>query len=113
MNDPGDPGNPLQGLLGDLLKIIGGAPGGQPPWMETARTLAHGVATDGGTETNVDPIQRIKLEELTRVAELQVAAAIGSSSSGARPIAFTPVSRGTWALRALESWRPLLERMVD
>ena len=26
MNDPGDPGNPLQGLLGDLLKMIGSAP---------------------------------------------------------------------------------------
>jgi len=64
MNEPGDPGNPLEGLLGDLLKMIGGAPGGASAWFEAARSLAQGVATDGAPEGNVDPLLRIRLEEL-------------------------------------------------
>ena len=43
----GDPDNPMGGLLGDLLKVIGSAPGGGDAWFDAARTLAHGVATDG------------------------------------------------------------------
>ena len=43
----GDPDNPMGGLLGDLLKVIGSAPGGGDTWFDAARTLAHGVATDG------------------------------------------------------------------
>ena len=68
MNDPTDPSNPLQGLLGDLFKLIGGARGAGAPWLEAARALAHGVATDGGTDSNVDPLERIKLEELGLMA---------------------------------------------
>jgi putative hydrolase len=114
MNDPTDPSNPLQGLLGDLFKLIGGARGAGAPWLEAARALAHGVATDGGTDSNVDPLERIKLEELGRVAELHVSAAIGTPLGGIEhPVAFVPVNRGTWAVRALEAWRPVLQRMVD
>ena len=114
MNDPTDPSNPLQGLLGDLFKLIGGARGAGAPWLEAARALAHGVATDGGTDSNVDPLERIKLEELGRVAELHVSAAVGTPLGGIEhPAAFVPVNRGTWAVRALEAWRPVLQRMVD
>jgi putative hydrolase len=114
MNDPTDPSNPLQGLLGDLFKLIGGARGAGAPWLEAARALAHGVATDGGLESNVDPLERMKLEELGRVAELHVSAAIGTPLGGIEHAAtFVPVNRGTWAVRALEAWRPVLQRMVD
>jgi putative hydrolase len=114
MNDPTDPSNPLQGLLGDLFKLIGGARGAGAPWLEAARALAHGVATDGGLESNVDPLERIKLEELGRVAELHVSAAIGTPLGGVEhATTFVPVNRGTWAVRALEAWRPVLQRMVD
>jgi putative hydrolase len=114
MNDPTDPSNPLQGLLGDLFKLIGGgARGAGAPWLEAARALAHGVATDGELESNVDPIERIKLEELGRLAELHVASALGSPVGGTEAVSFVPVNRGAWALRALEAWRPLLQRMVD
>jgi putative hydrolase len=112
MNDPGEPPNPLQGLLGDLLKVIGGSPGGGTPWLDAARALAHGVATDGAPEPNADPLQRIRLEELARVAELRVTDATGLSIGADRPPVLTPVGRGAWALRALEAWRPLLEGMV-
>jgi len=114
MNDPTDPSNPLQGLLGDLFKLIGGARGAGAPWLEAARALAHGVATDGGLESNVDPIERIKLEELGRLAELHLSAALGTPLGDAEhPVTFVPVNRGTWALRALDAWKPVLQRMVD
>lgn len=114
MSDPGDRGNPLQGLLGDLLKVIGGAQGGGTPWLDAARSLAHGVATDGAPEPNPDPLLRMQLEELARVAELHVADATGLSvGPGDQPTTFVPVGRGAWALRALDAWTPTLQQMVD
>ena len=110
--NPEDPDNPISGLLGDLLKVIGGGARGGSPWLDAARALAQGVATDGEVETNVDPIQRIKLEELSRVVELHVESATGLSIGEGRPYAFVPVSRGPWAHHALEGWRPLLDPMV-
>ncbi|MGH9046080.1 MAG: zinc-dependent metalloprotease, partial [Acidimicrobiales bacterium] len=67
-------------------------------------------ATDGGAEPNADPLQRIKLEELARVVELHVEDATGLPIAGG--YSYVPVSRGIWANRALEGWRPLLEQMV-
>jgi len=111
--NPDDADNPIQGLLGDLLKVIGGgARGSAAPWLDAARALAQGVATDGEAETNVDPLQRIKLEELARVVELHVEGATGLSLSG-RSYSFVPIGRGAWANRALEGWRPLLDTMVE
>ncbi|MDA8310093.1 MAG: zinc-dependent metalloprotease [Actinomycetota bacterium] len=103
--------DPFQGLLQDLLKVIGGAPGSQQAWLEAARSLAHGVATDGEPETNPDPIVRIRFEELGRVAELHVAQATGLPFD--RSPVLVPVGPGTWALRALEAWAPTLGRMVE
>ncbi len=110
MNEPGDP---IQGLLGDLLKMIGTQSGTGTPWLEAARALAQGVATDNAPDSNADPIQRIKLEELSRVAELHVAEATGLSvGSGEHPVTFLPVGRGVWAQKVLETWRPLVEGIV-
>ncbi len=109
--NPEDPDNPFSGLLGDLLKVIGGsARGAGRPWLDAARALAQGVATDG-VEPNVDPLQRIKVEELARVVELHVEGATGLSTAE-RAYTFVPVGRGAWANRALDGWRPWLERMV-
>jgi putative hydrolase len=111
--NPDDPDNPISGLLGDLLKVIsGGARGSAAPWLDAARALAHGVATDGDSESNADPLQRIKLEELARVVELHVEGTTGLSIGEGRSYSFVPVGRGAWANRALDGWRPLLERMV-
>lgn len=113
MNDPGDRGNPLQGLLGDLLNLIGGGQGGGTPWMDAARSLAHSVATDGSPEPNPDPLQRIQLEELARVAELHVVEATGLPvQSAGRAASVDPVGRGTWALRELEAWGPRMATLV-
>jgi putative hydrolase len=110
--NPDDPDRPISGLLGDLLKVIGGGYGSQAPWLDAARALAQGVATDGGAESNVDPLQRIKLEELARVVELHVEGTTGLSIGVGRSYSFVPVGRAAWANRVLDGWRPLLERMV-
>ena len=77
-----DPDNPMGGLLGDLLKVIGSGQGPGDSWFEAARTLAFGVATDGAQDENPDPLVRIAFEELARVAELHVADATGIALAG-------------------------------
>jgi putative hydrolase len=107
MNDP------LQDLLKNLLKHLGSASTGAG-WSEMARSLAHTVATDGEPEPNADPLQRIRLEELARVAELHVANATGLPvGSGEHPLTFTATARSTWSQRAIDAYQPWLERLAD
>jgi len=109
-----DPDNPMGGLLGDLLKVIGSGPGAADSWFEAARTLAFGVATDGGQDENPDPLVRIAFEELARVAELHVADATGiTSASAVGGVSFEAVGPGQWSFRVLEAYRPILRAMVE
>ncbi len=110
-----DPDNPMGGLLGDLLKVIGSGPGGGADgWYEAARTLAFGVATDGGTDEHPDPLVRIGYEELARVAELHVAEATGiAPHSGSGGASFEAIGPGLWSHRVLEAYRPVLASMVE
>ena len=109
-----DADNPMGGLLGDLLKVIGSGPGAADSWFEAARTLAFGVATDGGEDENPDPLVRIAFEELARVAELHVAEATGiASSSGSGGVSFEAVGPGQWSVRVLEAYRTVLKSMVE
>jgi putative hydrolase len=108
-----DPDNPMGGLLGDLLKVIGSAPGGGDSWFEAARTLAFGVATDGGSDDTPDPLVRIAFEELARVAELHVADATGIAASAAGGVSFEAVGPGQWSFQVLQAYRPVLKSMVE
>jgi putative hydrolase len=108
-----DPDNPMGGLLGDLLKVIGSGPGSRDSWFEAARTLAYGVATDGGADDNPDPLVRIAFEELARVAELHVADATGIAAGSGASISFEAVGPGQWSFKALEAYRPVLQSMVE
>jgi putative hydrolase len=109
-----DPDNPMGGLLGDLMKVIGSGPGAGDSWFEAARTLAFGVATDGGEDENPDPLVRIAFEELARVAEMHVAEATGiSPASGAGGVSFEAVGPGQWSFRVLDAYRPVLKSMVE
>ncbi|HEX6419960.1 MAG TPA: zinc-dependent metalloprotease [Acidimicrobiales bacterium] len=113
MSDPGSP-NPFEGfpLFGDLAKLLGQAGGGGVPW-DAARNLALAVATDGKAEPNVDPLERMTLEQLARVAELHVANVTGLSTSvTGRGLTVLPVNRSMWVQRTLDDYRPLLERLV-
>jgi putative hydrolase len=106
----GGGGNFFEGLFGDLLKLL--RTEGPINW-ELTRQLAQAVATGGEAEPNVDPVARIRLEELLRVAELHVADATGlaTSASGAT-LTVNPVGRAQWAWFTLEDWRSLIEAMA-
>src|SRR5580658_6855270 len=108
-----DPDNPMGGLLGDLMKVIGSGPGSGDSWFEAARTLAFGVATDGGEDENPDPLVRIAFEELARVAEMHVADATGISPTSGGGVSFEAVGPGQWSFRVLDAYRPVLRSMVE
>ena len=110
-----DPDNPMGGLLGDLLKVIGSGQGAGDNWFEAARTLAFGVATDDGQDESPDPLVRIAFEDLSRVAELHVAEATGitAASGGGSGVSFEAVGPGQWSFRLLEAYRPILKSMVE
>jgi putative hydrolase len=98
-------------LFGDLAKLF--SQQGPIGW-DAARQLALSIATDGGEEGNVDPLERIRLEQLARIAELHVGNATGLPTSfGGTGISILPVTRGQWATTTLESWRPLFERLAS
>ena len=108
--DPGDPGNPFQSLLGDLMNMLGS--NGPDSW-EMTRAFALNVATGGTPEANVEPLQRIQVEQLSRVAELNVVEATGMPvTPDGRRLTCVPVGRGDWTTRALESWRPVLAALA-
>lgn len=66
-----------------------------------------------GSEPNVDPLQRMRLDEILRVAELHVGEATGLTTSQAgRPVHADAVSQAAWAERTLDDYRPVLERLA-
>lgn len=104
-------GNPLEHLLGDLLKMM--AQAGPVQW-DMARQLAHAVATDSQPEPNVDPLERIKLQELARVAELHVSDATGLDTSVSAGVSTVrAVTRSEWSSLTLDAWRPLLDTLAS
>jgi putative hydrolase len=106
------PEDPFRGVpfLSDLMKMIQGQ--GAFSW-EAARQFAIAVASEGESEPNVDPLARIDLEQLIRVAELHVAQATGLNPSGSgRPLEALPVTRALWAHQTIEAYRPLFEDLA-
>ena len=111
MSDSG-PEDPFHGVpfLSDLMKMIQGQ--GAFSW-EAARQFAIAVASEGESEPNVEPLARIDLEQLIRVAELHVAQATGLNPSGSgRPLEALPVTRALWAHQTIEAYRPLFEDLA-
>ena len=110
----GDPDNPMGGLLGDLLKVIGSGPG---PATTGSRRPAPSRSASPPTAARTrapDPLVRIAFEELARVAELHVAEATGiGPTSGSGGVSFEAVGPGQWSFRVLEAYRPVLKSMID
>jgi putative hydrolase len=105
--------DPFGGMpfFGDLAKMIGRQ--GPIAW-DAARQIAHSIATDGQPEANVDPLARIQLEQLSRVAELQVANASGlDPSHHGAGITITPVTRTQWVSRTLDDHKALFESLAQ
>ena len=106
----GGSGNPFEGLFGELAKLLSNQ---GTVNFEVARQLALWMATEGQPEPNADPVERIRLEELVRVADLHVSDATGLPTSvTGRPLSVAAVGRAEWARRTLESYRPLFEGLA-
>src|SRR5688500_293348 len=83
-----------------------------PVSWDAARQFAVQVATQRESEANPDPVDRIRFEELSRVADLRVADLTGlPTSTTGQVVAVLPVTRAEWARRTLDGWRPLLQRL--
>jgi len=111
MNLPGDD-DAVPGLLGDLMKVLGGAGSGNV-WLDSAKALAHGVATDGQEDDVVDPLERIALEALLPLVIARVDEATEHLLPSAATLSVTLRSRGAYALRVLDAWAPRLATMIE
>jgi putative hydrolase len=98
------------GFLGDLAKMLGQ----QGPSWEGARQLAVGIAAEGRSEPNVDPIERMRIEQIARVADLHVADLTGLATSvDGHPLSVLPANRTRWVDDTLRAYRPVFERLAD
>lgn len=115
MSDPLGPGegeNPFQGmpLFGDLARML--AQQGPVAW-EAARQLAVSISSGGQSEPNVDPMERMKMEQLVRVADLHVTQTTGLTTTTGRAVEVVPVGRTQWAQQTLDDLRPLFEQLAQ
>jgi putative hydrolase len=97
------------GFLGDLARMLSQ----QGPSWDGARQLALGIATEGRSEPNIDPLERMRIEQIARVADLQVADVTGLPTAiGGRPLSVLPVNRVPWVDESLRAYRSLFERLA-
>jgi putative hydrolase len=96
----------LPNMLGDLLRLL---KTDAPFPFEVAQQLAESIA-GADSPAPVDPLDRMRLEELVQIADLQVADVTGMTTGvGGRPVAVTPLARVDWARANLLAWREALE----
>ncbi len=113
MSDSVPPGNEPFGeipFLGEIMKMMQGQGGLS---NDAPRQLAHSIANEGKTEGNVDPADRMAVEQLVRVAELQVASATDLDLEKAGPLKVEVVNRSQWADRTIDDYRPLFDTLSD
>jgi putative hydrolase len=97
-------------MFGDLAKML--ASQGALNW-DAARQFALSIATDGHPESNVDPVLRIELEPLVRIADLHVADITGLDTTvEGQAATLLPVSPGVWSLSTLDAFRPIFEHLA-
>lgn len=102
--------NPFGSFLGDMMKMF--MADGPLNW-QLARQAALVTATGGESEPNVDPLERLRLEELLRVADLHVSDATGLSTSHTGAVlSIKAVTRAEWAYYTLDAYRPLFEALA-
>ncbi len=106
--------NDLSKIFAQLSGAFGGSPGGPmggvDPW-EQAEQLAAAVASDGGSEPNLDPIVRMAVEDLVRVAELHVRQIDGLRL--ASDVSVQAISRADWVSKSFAAYRPFFERFGE
>lgn len=102
----------MRGLFGDLLKML---KTDSPIQWDLALQLSRSVAGEGETSMNVDPVERIRFQELAEIATRYVDDITGmpSASTGRGAVRLVPVNRVDWTSRALAGWRPFLEELAS
>lgn len=103
---------PLAGLpmFGDIARML--AHQGPLNW-DAARQVALLAATGGRPEANVDPLVRMTLTDLARLAELQVSEVTGLDPiGGGRQLEVVTMTPGVWAQRTLDAYRPLFTELA-
>lgn len=103
-SDGDSPFGAINFFVQDLMRMFAGGAAG--PW-ENAYQIAASVATEGQPEPNVEPASRLSIEQLTRVAELNVSEVTGMAIEA--PLAIEALNRSQWARRFLDDERALLE----
>ncbi len=105
-------GDPFGGIpfLGELMKMLQGQAAGG---VDAARQLARSIANDGESEPNIDPADRIAVETLVRVAELQVQNATDLPVARGGALRATVANRSQWADQTIDDYRPLFEALAE
>ena len=103
-----DPAGGLGGLgdmpvIGDLMRVLQGA----APGTNHAREVGRAIASGGVSEPNIEPTDRIALEQLARVAELRVADATGLQPARGAPLRVEVVNRIGWSDRTIGDYGEL------
>jgi putative hydrolase len=99
--------NPFENIFGDLARLLGKNAG--PLNWDVARQVTVLIAGEGESEGNVDPVDRIRVEEVTRVAQLHVERHTGTN------VVIRSVETSNhqaWALKTLDDYRVMLESLA-
>ena len=96
-------------VIGDLMRVLQGA----APGSSHAREVARAIASGGSSEPNIDPTDRIALEQLVRVAELRVTDATGLQPSRGAPLRVEVVNRVGWSDRTTGDYGELFDALGE
>src|ERR671923_2900909 len=107
MSDPPQPLGPFGGF--DLSQMLRFLQSEGPVHWEVARQVARWVALEGQTESPVAAEDRARLGEVASAAEQRVLAETGEQPPN-RSVAL--LGRGEWADQALQTLRPILEKLA-
>jgi len=94
-------------MIGELLSML--QQSSSKHHSGQARDIARTVATSGESEPNIDPKERIAIEQLLRVAELRVASITGLDPSGGSPLRVEVTNRLRWADQTLKDYGNLFD----
>ncbi len=107
----GNSGDP-NAMMANFMQMFSGLGGGGGGGLDNAMQIAVSIASGGVAESNVDPLDRIALEQLVRVAELHVSQATGLRTATDGPLTIAPVTKGEWVRRSMHSYKPVLEQLA-
>jgi len=93
--------NPFEFLLGDLLNMLGSQKGMH---SEMAKQMAVSVANTPANQPNVEPLDRIKYEELTKILQIHLQGFAALPETSSQTTTIEVVTRADWASRTVTDW---------